>query len=114
MLLLLVYPLRKRMRSLRALGTVTFWFHTHMILGVLGPVLVLWHANFGLGSINCSVALVTMLVVGVSGIIGPYLFSQMHLHIHGRRADAPAALADVDHLRGFIFTDPHVASVISS
>ena len=49
MLLLLLYPLRKRMRSLRALGTVTFWFQAHMILGVLGPVLVLWHANFSLG-----------------------------------------------------------------
>src|SRR5260370_42481942 len=108
MLLLLVYPLRKRMRSLRALGTVTFWFHTHMILGVLGPVLVLWHANFGLASINCIVALVTMLVVAVSGIIGRYLHSKIHLRMHGRKAEAQEVLADVDELRGFTGTDPLV------
>jgi hypothetical protein len=109
MLLLLLYPLRKRIRSLRALGTVTFWFHAHMILGVLGPVLVLWHANFRLGSINCSVALVTMLVVAVSGIIGRYLHSKIHLRMHGRKAEAQEVQADADELRGFIGTDPHVA-----
>jgi hypothetical protein len=65
MLLLLLYPLRKRMRSLRVIGSVTFWFNAHMILGVLGPVLIMWHANFKLGSINCSVALITMLVVAI-------------------------------------------------
>jgi len=109
MLLLLLYPLRKRMRSLRALGTVTFWFQAHMILGVLGPVLVLWHANFRLGSINSGVALVTMLVVAVSGIIGRYLHSKIHLRMHGRKAEAQEVQADADELRGFIGTDPHVA-----
>src|SRR5262249_30513094 len=79
MLVLLLYPLRKRIRSLRAIGTVTFWFRAHMILGVIGPVLILWHANFRLGSINCSVALVTMLVVAGSGVIGRYLYSKIHL-----------------------------------
>src|SRR5260221_5048330 len=51
MLLLLLYPLRKRMPSLRVIGKVAFWFRGHMILGILGPVLVLWHSNFRLGSI---------------------------------------------------------------
>ena len=41
MLLLLLYPLRKRMSSLRTIGTVAFWFRAHMILGLLGCVLVL-------------------------------------------------------------------------
>src|SRR5215470_2146925 len=46
MVLLLLYPLRKRTKFLRLLGTVTFWFRAHMILGVIGPLLVLLHANF--------------------------------------------------------------------
>src|SRR5215468_11121706 len=41
MVLLLLYPLRKRMKFLRLLGTVVFWFRAHMILGVLGPALIL-------------------------------------------------------------------------
>jgi hypothetical protein len=112
MLLLLLYPLRKRVRSLRGIGPVTFWFRTHMILGVLGPVLVLWHANFSFGSINCSVALVTMLVVAISGIIGRYLHSKINLRMHGRKAEAREVEADADELRGFIGTDPQVADRI--
>jgi hypothetical protein len=109
MLLLLLYPLRKRMPSLRAIGSVTFWFNAHMILGVLGPVLVMWHANFRLGSINCAVALITMLVVAVSGVIGRYLHSKVNLTFYGRRAEAQEVVADADELRGFLGSDAAVA-----
>jgi hypothetical protein len=109
MLLLLLYPLRKRFRSLQAIGSVTFWFNTHMILGVLGPVLVMWHANFKLGSINCSVALITMLVVAISGVIGRFLHRKINLHLYGRKAEAREVLADADELRGFLGSDAAVA-----
>jgi hypothetical protein len=109
MVLLLVYPLRKRMRSLRAIGSVALWFNTHMILGVLGPVLVMWHANFRLGSINCSVALITMLVVAVSGVIGRYLHSKVNVTFYGRKAEAHEVVADADELRGFLGAEAEVA-----
>jgi hypothetical protein len=109
MLLLLVYPLRKRMRSLRSLGSVTFWFNAHMVLGIVGPMLVMWHANFRLGSINCSVALITMLVVAGSGIVGRYLHSRVNSGFHGRRAEAREVTADADELRGFLGADGPIA-----
>lgn len=109
MLLLLLYPLRKRIRSLSAIGSVTFWFRTHMILGILGPVLVLWHANFRLGSINASVALITMLVVAASGIIGRYLYSKIHLGLYGRKAKVQQVVADAEDLRQFILAHPNIA-----
>jgi hypothetical protein len=109
MLVVLLYPLRKRVRSLRALGTVAFWFNAHMIFGVLGPVLVLWHANFRLGSINCSVALITMLVVAGSGVVGRYLHSKINFGMHGRKAAAQEVVADADELRGFLGADARVA-----
>ncbi len=109
MLLSLVYPLRKRLPSLRVLGSVAFWFRAHTILGVLGPIVIMWHANFRLGSVNSSVALVTMLVVAMSGVIGRYLHSKIHLALHGRKAEATQVLADADELRGFIGADPSVA-----
>lgn len=112
MLVLLLYPLRKRIRSLGAIGTVTFWFRTHMVLGILGPALILWHANFRLGSINCSVALVTMLVVAGSGVIGRYLYSKIHVGLYGRKAQARQVVADADELKGFIGADPSVADQI--
>ena len=109
MLLLLLYPLRKRIKGLRALGTVGFWFRSHMILGVVGPVLVLWHANFRLGSINSNVALVAMLVVAVSGVVGRYLYSKIHLGLYGRKAEVQEILADADALKEAIGIDRSVA-----
>jgi len=109
MLLSLLYPLRKRVRSLRVFGTIAFWLRVHMTLGALGPVLILWHANFGLGSINCSVALVTMLVVAASGVVGRFLHRKIHFALYERKEEAQEILADADELRGFLGADPHVA-----
>jgi hypothetical protein len=102
MLALLIYPLRKRMPALRAVGSVPFWFRAHMILGVFGCVLVLWHANFRLGSINSNMALFAMLVVAGSGIIGRYLYSKIHRGLYGRKAAVREILADAEALRAFV------------
>jgi len=102
MVLLLLYPLRKRVRFLRLLGTVAFWFRAHMVLGILGPTLILLHANFRLGSINSNVALAAMLVVATSGIIGRYLYGKIHLGLYGRKAVVREILADADALKGLI------------
>jgi hypothetical protein len=110
MLLLLLYPLRKRMKWLRALGTVVFWFRAHMILGVVGPVLIILHANFRLGSINSNVALAAMLVVAISGIVGRYLYSKIHVGLYGRKAEVREIQADADALKGAIGADLPVAN----
>jgi hypothetical protein len=80
-----------------------------MLLGVLGPVLVMWHANFKLGSINCSVALITMLVVTGSGVVGRFLHRKINIGLYGRKAQAQEVVADADELRGFLGTDGPVA-----
>lgn len=78
MIVLLLYPARKRAGWLRFLGGVAGWFRAHMILGVVGPVLVLFHANFSLGATNSNVALVCMLLVSGSGLIGRYIASRIY------------------------------------
>jgi len=91
MLLLLIYPARKRVRALAFLGTTKNWFQAHMVLGVVGPVLVLFHSNFSLGATNSNVALACMLVVSGSGLFGRYFYTRIHHGLHGRRA----SLADL-------------------
>jgi hypothetical protein len=86
MLLLLVYPLRKRVRALSFIGTTKRWFQAHMVLGIVGPVLVLFHSNFSLGATNSNVALACMLVVSGSGLFGRYFYAHIHHGLHGRRA----------------------------
>jgi hypothetical protein len=85
MLVLLLYPLRKRIRVLRFLGDTTHWFRVHMILGVLGPLLVLYHSNFQLGSFNSKVALYCMLLVAGSGVIGRELYARIHRGLYGQK-----------------------------
>jgi len=99
MLLLLVYPLRKRVRALRFLGTTKHWFQAHMVLGIVGPVMILFHSNFSLGATNSNVALACMLVVSGSGLFGRYFYTRIHHGLHGRRANLAELREYAERLR---------------
>jgi len=99
MLLLLLYPLRKRIKLLRLIGGVSLWFRVHMVLGLVGPALILFHSNFQLGSVNSNVALFAMLTVAGSGLVGRYLYTKVHLGLYGRKAAVREILVDVDALK---------------
>jgi len=85
MLLLFSYPLRKHFRFTRNWGRVKWWFLVHMVLGVGGPVLILLHSTFRVGSLNAAVALYSMVVVAVSGVIGRFIFARVNRGLHGEK-----------------------------
>ena len=85
MLLLLLYSARKHVSWLKFLGPTLSWFRYHMLLGVLGPVCILYHANFGLGATNSNVALFSMLTVAGSGLIGRYIYARIHHGLYGSK-----------------------------
>ncbi|MEM1230887.1 MAG: hypothetical protein AAGI15_10140, partial [Pseudomonadota bacterium] len=87
MMTLLVYPLRKRLRFLKFLGSVRNWFRTHQQLGVLAPIAALYHCNFELGSLNSRVALYCALIVAGSGLVGRFLYRRLNRSVAGRRTD---------------------------
>jgi hypothetical protein len=104
MLLLLLYPMRKQLRWMHGLGQVRHWFRAHMIMGVVGPVCILYHCNFQLGSTNGNIALFSMLLVAGSGLIGRYLYTRIHYGLYGRKmdlvrlgSDAATARMHMDH-----------------
>jgi hypothetical protein len=99
MLMLLLYPARKRLRWIAFLGSVKSWFQAHMVLGVLGPILILYHSNFSLGATNSNAALLAMLVVAGSGIFGRYFYTRIHFGLYGRRASRSELQAAADELR---------------
>jgi hypothetical protein len=78
MLILFLYPLRKRWRVLANVGKAKNWFAVHMAFGILGPVLVLAHSTFKIGSLNAGVALYSMLIVALSGVIGRFIYLRIH------------------------------------
>ncbi|PQA86552.1 pyridine nucleotide-disulfide oxidoreductase [Hyphococcus luteus] len=99
MLLLLTYPLRKNSRLLQWAGPVSFWFRLHMALGLIGPTLILYHANFGLGSTNSNVALAAMLIVASSGLIGRFFYAKIHRGLYGKRAEARELVTEAGAIR---------------
>jgi hypothetical protein len=85
MILLLFYSLRKRFRFMRYFGATKYWFRAHMIFGIIGPVVILYHCNFNVGSLNSQVALYCTLLVAGSGVIGRYLYTKIHNGLYGRK-----------------------------
>ncbi len=86
MLLLFMYSARKRFRWLSFLGPTVNWFRFHMFLGLAGPTCILYHSNFHLGATNSNVALISMLTVAGSGVIGRYIYSRIHHGLYGSKA----------------------------
>lgn len=100
MLLLLLYPLRKKVRFLDRLGKIKYWFKIHMFLGIIGPVAILFHANFSLGSTNSNIAFFCMVIVSLSGLIGRYLYAKIHHGLYGRKANLKELRESLKESRG--------------
>ena len=96
MLILLIYPLRKRIAALRLMGSVSFWFRIHMALGIIGPTLIILHSNFHLGSLNSNIALFAMLIVAGSGLVGRSLYARIHHGLYGQKATIKELLSDIE------------------
>jgi hypothetical protein len=84
MLTLLIYPMRKRIGFMRNFGLLPKWFKWHMVFGVLGPALIVFHSTFMLRSVNAGVAMVCMLLVSGSGIFGRFFYQKIHHGLYGR------------------------------
>lgn len=87
MVFLLLYPVRKHVSWMRRIGKVQQWFRAHMVIGIVAPILVLYHSNFQLGSLNGTIALFSMLLVASSGLLGRYFYTRIHYGLYGRKAD---------------------------
>lgn len=76
-----------------------------MVLGVIGPVLILYHANFSLGATNSNIALFAMLLVAGSGVIGRYVYSKVHHGMYGAHIDSATLLARASRLLSGLSSD---------
>ncbi len=114
MLLLLIYPLRRRLRLVRHIGPVTFWFRLHLVAGIIGPLLIIYHANFTFGSISSTIALLFMLMVAFSGLLGRYLYGKLYKGLHGQRVEMRNIINDASTFKRVFGADlrgmPQIAS----
>ena len=96
MLTLLFYPLRKRVGFMKNWSVLPKWFKWHMVFGVLGPALILFHSTFKIASINAGVALVCMLLVSGSGIFGRFFYTKIHNGLYGRQSSLEQLQTDLE------------------
>jgi hypothetical protein len=99
MLVLGLYPLRKKLKSMRGAGAVSTWFKSHMVLGILGPMLIILHSNFRLSAINNTFAMFAMLTVVASGLVARFLYSRLHYGLYGQKAELSALSKDAETFR---------------
>ena len=96
MLLMLLYPIRKHLAFARNWGALRYWFMLHMMFGIGGPILVLFHTTFHIKSLNATVSLASMLLVAISGIIGRFIYRRIHQGLYGRQSDLKELQKAVD------------------
>jgi hypothetical protein len=90
MLLLFLYPLRKRVRWFAGWGPTRGWFLAHMVLGIVGPLLIILHSTLRFGSVNATVAFAAMSLVAGSGLVGRLLYRRIHEGLYGEKATLEA------------------------
>jgi len=114
MLLLLIYPARKHWAWLSSIGSVKTWFQIHMVLGVAGPLCILYHSNFSLGATNSNAALFAMLIVSGSGIVGRYFYARIHAGLYGHKTTRAELQASSDELRNKVAGSAFVPQMLTA
>lgn len=104
LLALLLYPLRKRVKFLGNLGLLPTWFKWHMVLGILGPLVIIFHSTYHvyipyfhpIGSVNAAIAMYCMFLVSGSGTFGRFFYTKIHHGLYGRQASVNEIKAELE------------------
>ncbi len=115
MLALLLYPLRKRFKFASKMGALPKWFRWHMLLGILGPLTIIFHSTYHvyipylhpIGSPNAAVAMFSMLLVAGSGIFGRFFYTKIHHGLYGR-------MSTLDELRSNLESSEDLKAVLNA
>ena len=105
MLVLMLYPLRKRLPPVHWSGSIGLWFRLHMLLGLLGPLIILYHARFTCSATNSGVALLAMLIVVASGLTGRFIYGHVHRGFSQRKIETRELLDEVAQSRLLLDAD---------
>jgi hypothetical protein len=77
LVLIYLYPLRKKWKWLARKGKTKNWLDYHILMGLAAPVLITFHAAFKLRGGVAGMAYWSMIAVVMSGIVGRYLYSRI-------------------------------------
>ena len=112
MAILMIYPLRKRLTGATWMGSVGAWFRIHMLLGLLGPLVILYHARFTWAAKNSGVALLALLVVVASGLFGRFLYVHIHRGYSQRKLEVRDLFDELEVSRLLLDADGNAGHLI--
>jgi thioredoxin reductase/ferredoxin len=74
MLLNFVYPLRKRLAVFKGRGSIAPWLRFHVFVGIMSPLIILFHTAFQWGNQLATSTYVSVVVVVTTGLVGRWIF----------------------------------------
>lgn len=79
MLLNFVYPVRKRLRWFKGRGSIAPWLRFHVFVGIMSPLVILFHTAFQWGNQLATTTYVSVVVVVVTGLVGRYFYGWIRI-----------------------------------
>jgi thioredoxin reductase/ferredoxin len=79
MLLNFVYPLRKRLPWFKGKGSIAPWLRFHVFVGIMSPIVILFHTAFQWGNQLATSTYLSVVVVVVTGLVGRYFYGWVRL-----------------------------------
>jgi hypothetical protein len=76
-----LYPIRKKWAWLRSKGDSRHWLDFHIVMGLTAPFVIACHASFKFQGF-AGLAFWIMTAVAVSGVVGRYLYNQVHRRVN--------------------------------
>ena len=98
-LLTLVYLMRKRFVKRETLVTLRAWMGFHVLSGLVGPGLILFHAAFVPYSALGMMSFYAMLIVVGTGLLGRYIYAHVPRSLEGRELELEAVRARLEEYR---------------
>ena len=97
MLLNFIYPLRKRLALFKGKGSIAPWLRFHVFVGIMSPLIILFHTAFQWGNQLATSTYVSVVIVVATGLVGRYFYGWVRVdpadaaEAAALRAEAPSA-----------------------
>ena len=79
-----LYSARKRLAFVRRIGTMKSWLTVHVLVGLLAPAYIAFHATFVSKNFIASVSYYAVGAVVVTGLVGRYLYGRVQARTDGQ------------------------------
>lgn len=113
MLLIFLYPLRKRSEILQKIGNQAQWLQVHIALGIAGPILVTFHSAGKLRGL-VAIAFYSMWAIVASGFFGRYLYAKIPRTVQGNKMNLKEIEAQLAKLVEAVRTSEHREDILES